>query len=261
MPSVAVGDVTVAYDVQGDERADAFVLVHGSTGGRGHWVQIAPLLAERYRVVTPEYAGGGETTNPDRPLEVDELAEQVLGAVDDAGVSTFHLAGWSLGSVVSAVVAATVPDRVRSLTLSNGWARSDARMRFTFDLWQRLIRTDPDLFARYAFADGLTAQSFEVFGEGVESLLPMMAAGLAPGSVWHAELDGRVDIVDRLDAITAPTLVVGGLEDRWVDVSHSRHLASAIKGARLEELPYGHLVPTEKGPELTALLLEHAQGR
>jgi pimeloyl-ACP methyl ester carboxylesterase len=260
VPSVEIGDVEVAYDVHGDGD-DAFVLVHGSTGGRGHWLQIAPVLAERYRVVVPEYAGGPESPAPPGPLEVDVLAAQVLGAADDAGVARFHLAGWSLGSVVSAVVAATAPERVRSLTLACGWARTDARMRFTFDLWQRLLRADPELFARYAMADGLTAGGFELFGEGIDVMVPMLVAGLAPGAEQHAELDARVDITDRLAAITAPTLVVGGLEDRWVDIAHSRHLASTITDARLEELACGHLVPTEKGPELTALLLEQAEGR
>jgi len=236
--------------------SDAFVLVHGSTGGAGHWLQIAPVLADRYQVLTPEYGQRDEG-----PMEVDGLVAEVLAAVDEAGVDTFHLAGWSLGAVLSAAIAAEVPDRVRTLTLANGWARSDARMRFTFDLWARLLRADTDLFARYAFADGLTAGAFEAFGEGVESLLPMMAAGLSPGSAWHAELDGRIDIEDRLGAIDAPTLVVGGIDDRWVDIRHSHHLAAAITDARLEELECGHLVPTEKGPELTALLLEHAEGR
>src|SRR6187549_3130784 len=100
MPSVRVGDVDVAYEVQGQDAGDAFVLVHGSTGSRATWMQQTPAIAERFKVVLPEYAGGGESTVPDRPLEIDELVAQVLGAVDDAGVDTFHLAGYSLGSCV-----------------------------------------------------------------------------------------------------------------------------------------------------------------
>src|SRR5688500_15811871 len=161
MSSVRVGDVDVAYEVQGS--GDPFVLVHGSTGSRATWMQQTPLLAERFQVVLPEYAGGGASTNPDRPLEVDELVAQVLGAVDDAGVDTFHLAGYSLGAVVGAALAAAEPDRVRTLALVNGWAKTDARMKFTFDLWERLYRADVDLFTRYVLADGLGRDSFELF--------------------------------------------------------------------------------------------------
>ena len=231
---------------------EAFVLVHGSTGGQGHWLQVAPALGERgFDVVTPEYAQGEGD-----PVSADDLATEVLAQVD---AERFHLAGWSLGSVVAAALAANVPDRVRTLTLVNAWARTDARMRFTFDLWRRLLTTDRELFARYTFADGLTAASFEALGDGVEGLVPVSAQMFVPGSVRHIDLDAQVDITDRLGAITAPTLVVGGREDRWVDVAHSRDLAERIAGARLVELDCGHLVPTERAAELVDLLVEHSQ--
>lgn len=221
-------------------------------------MQQTPVLAERFQVVLPEYAGGGASTNPDRPLEVDELVAQVLGAVDDAGVDAFHLAGYSLGAVVVAALAAEHPDRVRSLALLNGWAKTDARMKFTFDLWARLYKADVDLFTRYVLADGLGRDTFELFGDGIDAMIPMTAGQFSSGTAWHAELDGRIDIEDRLGAITAPTLIVGGLSDRWVDIAHSRAMAEAITDARIEELDCGHVSLTEKAPEVTALLLEHA---
>lgn len=256
MPSVRVGDIEVAYEVTGS--GDPFVLVHGSTGSRATWMQQTPTLAERFQVVLPEYAGGGESTTPDRPLEVEELVAQVIGATDAAGVGAFHLAGYSLGAVVVAALAAAHPDRVRTLAIVNGWAKTDARMKFTFDLWERLYESDKDLFTRYVLADGLGRDTFEVFGDGVEAMIPMIADQFSNGSALHAELDSRIDITDRLGDITAPTLVIGGLTDRWVDIAHSRSMASTIKGARLVELDCGHVSLTEKAPEVTALLLEHA---
>jgi len=258
VPRVRVGDVDVAYEVQGE--GEPLVLVHGSTGSGAHWAQVVPGLVDRFRIVLPDYAGGGATTDPGGPLEVDDLAAQVLAVADDVGAERFALAGWSLGAVVAAAAAAAAPERVGSLTLVCGWAVSDARMTFTFDLWRRLIATDRELFARYTFADGATRNLFELMGEGVEALIPVTAAGFSSGADRHADLDGRVDIADRLGAITAPTLVVGGVEDRWVPIEHSRHLASAISGARLVELECGHLVLAERAAELTTLLRGHHGG-
>jgi pimeloyl-ACP methyl ester carboxylesterase len=256
MPSVRVGDVDVAYEVQGD--GDPFVLVHGSTGSRATWMQQTPVLADRFQIVLPEYAGGGESTVPDRPLEIDELVAQVLGACDDAGVDRFHLAGYSLGACVVAALAAEAPERVRSLALVNGWAKTDARMRFTFDLWERLYRADVELFTRYVLADGLGRETFELFGDGVGAMIPVMASQFSPGTPLHAELDSRIDIEDRLARITAPTLVIGGLTDRWVDIAHSRAMAEQIADATLVELDCGHVSLTEKAPEVAQHLLDHA---
>lgn len=247
-----------AYEVTGG--GDHFVLVHGSTGSRATWMQQTPVMAEKYTVVLPEYAGGGETPLPasGEPLTVDLLVSQVLEVCDEVGAERFHLAGYSLGAVVVAELAAKAPDRVRSLALVNGWARTDARMKWTFDLWERLYRADTELFTRYVLADGLGRESFELFGDGVEAMVPMMASQFSSGTAEHANLDARVDVESSLAAITAPTLIIGGLQDRWVDIAHSRSMADAIADSKLVELDVGHVSLTEKAPEVTQLLLDHA---
>jgi len=255
VPSVVVGDVEVAYGVEGT--GDPVVLVHGTTGSRAHWLQQVPVIAASHTVVTPELPGSGETVDAGDPLDIDGVVQCVIAVADAEGFTRFHLAGWSLGAVVAAAVAASVPQRIRTLTLANGWATTDARMKFTFDLWKRLLERDRELFARYVLADGLGVESFELFGAGIEDLVPMTAEGFAPGSDRQLDLDIEIDISSRLTNIVAPTLVVGGTFDRWVDVEHSRKLAAAISGARLVELPCGHLVPTEQATTLNDLLLAH----
>ncbi len=256
MPSVQVGAVEVAYADDGE--GDPLLALHGAATDRTCWDQQVPGLVERFRVLRPEYPGSGATRDPGGRLELGDLVAQAVGVADAVGATRFHLTGWSLGAVVAAAVAATVPDRVRSASLVCGWARTDARMRFTFDLWRRLIVADAELFARYAFADGFTAATFEARGvDGVEVLVREAAAGLAPGSDRHIELDQRVDVTAQLRAIVAPTLVIGGLEDRCVDIAHSRFLAEHIAGAELVELACGHLLPLEQAGELTRMLLEH----
>lgn len=255
MPSVRVGGVEVAYGDDGE--GDPLVLLHGTTSSRVSFDLQMPGLVERFRVLRPEYPGSGETVDHgEGRLDLGDLVVQAIAVADDAGAEQFHVGGWSLGAVVAAGVAAAVPDRVRALTLVCGWARTDARMRFTFDLWRRLFESDHELFGRYLFADGLTAKSFEEYTvEGVEALLPTVVLGV--GSVRQIDLDTRIDITAELARITAPTIVIGGLEDRWVDIAHSRFLAEHIAGAELVELACGHLVPVECADDLTRMLIEH----
>jgi 3-oxoadipate enol-lactonase len=260
MPSVRVGEVDVAYGVDGT--GDPLVLLHGTSSSRVSWMQVAPLLSDRFTVLTPEFPGSGETVDPGGPLEVLDLATQAIAVADAVGAERFHLGGWSLGAVVAAAAASLAPGRVRSLTLVAGWARTDARMRFTFDLWSRLIQTDPGAVRPVRLCgrhDGRGDRGGRARGH--RGLVPITAATLAPGTLRQVELDTRVDITARLAEIKAPTLVVGGVEDRWVDIVHSRHLATAIAGAKLVELPCGHLIPMEQADALAGLIAEHAGGR
>jgi len=57
----------------------------------------------------------------------------------------------------------------------------------------------------------------------------------------------RDDVLGEVGAIAAPTLVLCGEEDIATPVEHSRALAEAIDGARLEMVPAaGHHSPIER---------------
>jgi pimeloyl-ACP methyl ester carboxylesterase len=133
-------------------------------------------------------------------------------------------------------------------------------MRFTFDLWKRLIATDPALFMRYAVADGFTAGAIAGLEPMLEDVVALGATTLAPGSAAQLDLDSVVDITALLEAIASPTLIIGAEQDRWVDVVHSQDLANRIAGSRLEVLPAGHIVIQELAGEVATLLLGHVTG-
>ena len=64
---------------------------------------------------------------------------------------------------------------------------------------------------------------------------------------------------DRLAAITAPTLVIGGADDLSTPVEpHARTIADGIPGARLEVLDAAHLATIESAASASRLISEHA---
>jgi pimeloyl-ACP methyl ester carboxylesterase len=106
-------------------------------------------------------------------------------------------------------------------------------------------------------ADGFTAAMIAMLEPMLDGVIAQGAASIAPGSDAHLDLDERIDIAGLLGSIVAPTLLIGGAEDRWVDISHSRALAAAIGGSRLEALPFGHLVIQEGAGAVAELLHAH----
>lgn len=257
MSTITVGDATVGYAVEGS--GTPLLLIHGTTMNRTGWDMVRAAMPAEYEFVMIELPGSGESSLPDAPITVDAMADQALALMDHLGHARFHVAGYSLGAVAALATAARGGDRVATCTSLCGWATTDARMRFTFGLWRRLIATDPALFMRYAVADGFTAAAIAGLEPMLEDVVTMGAATLAAGSDAQLQLDEVVDIAGDLGRIAAPTLVIGGAEDRWVDVSHSRALGAAIPGARVEVLPAGHLVIQEGAAQVAALLDAHVR--
>lgn len=148
-----------------DGEGKPLILVHGTGGdGEANFDGLLPHLSRR-RVLRPDYAGSGLTVDAAEVLTVDHLVHQVIATVDHAGIDSFDLAGFSLGSAVAVRLAALHPGRVDRLVLIGGFIHAaDPRSRLQFKLWADLARKDPATLARlmmltgfsYAFLSAIT---------------------------------------------------------------------------------------------------------
>lgn len=248
---------SIGHQTTGD--GPAILAFHGTTQSANAWDGVIQLCQEPRTWVVVEFPGSGESPLGDGPLELDRIVADAVALMASLGHERFHVVGYSLGAVAALRCAALHTEAVLSVTSLCGWSRADARMRVTFDLWRKLIEISPELFMHYAIADGYTVGAIEAIEPMIDQVLPLAGTAVQPGSVAHLELDSRVDLEDCLESITAPTLVMGATWDRWVDVSHSHHLAARIKNATLVELPAGHLAITECANEIAERIVAHTR--
>jgi pimeloyl-ACP methyl ester carboxylesterase len=246
---------TIGYQMSGS--GSPVLLFHGTTQAANAWDPVIQATNESRTWVVCELPGSGESSMPTEPIQLDDIVSDAVALMNELGFDKFHVAGYSLGAVAALRCAALHNSEVLSVASLCGWSQSDARMRTTFDLWRRLIAIGPEIFMRYALADGYTVAALELMEPMIEHIIPMAATMVQPGSDAHLDLDIRIDIEDSLPLITAPCLVMGALEDRWVDVTHSRHIASTVAKGTLVELPAGHLVISELSGDVAQLLIQH----
>jgi pimeloyl-ACP methyl ester carboxylesterase len=245
----------IGYNVNGS--GPAVLAFHGTTQAGNAWDQVREACTQERTWIVFEFPGSGESQMPTEPLDLDAIVSDAVALMKYLGHETFHVVGYSLGAVCALHTAAQYKSEVLSVTSLCGWSRSDARMRGTFDLWRRLIAIGPDLFIRYALVDGYTPETLEVIEPMWEGAVAMAASSVQPGSDAHLELDISIDIEEDLSLISSPCLVIGGLQDRWVDISKSRHIAAQITHSSLVELPAGHLVIGEMASEIGSLIANH----
>ncbi|QQM29423.1 alpha/beta hydrolase [Martelella lutilitoris] len=245
----------VAYRLDGVGRT--VVLVHGTGGdSEGNWGEIAPALSKNYQVLRPDYSGSGQTKDDGRALTVEFLSDQVLAAVDDAGIASFAVVGFSLGAAIAARIAADHPDRVSDLVLIAGFLQTDSRLKLQFELWRDLIETDRKAMARLILLTGFSPDALSSWGiDGVSQA----AGDIVDTQDWQGmarqvALDLSLDVSDTIEKIEARTLVIGNTYDHMVAPSHSRKLAAALQDSAYAELPSGHLVPMER-PDLVSDLI------
>ncbi|MFD7666160.1 alpha/beta fold hydrolase [Streptomyces sp. NPDC059788] len=240
--------------------APGILLAHGATGtiADNYGALIPALAATGHTVVAPDYPGSGRTPRADGPLALDALADAVVAEAVTAGVETFTLIGFSLGTAVSVRAAARHPERVRGLVLTAGLARPDHRTDIWIDLWLRLLeRGDYAGFAQARALSGLSPQALNTLPPAeLAAALDADPDGPPAGSAEQAALVKEVDTTGDLAGITVPTLVIATTEDQLIHPSHSRYLAEHIPGAEYAEIATGHVPMAEREEEWEGMILK-----
>ena len=113
-----IGGVEVYYKDQGE--GPAILMIHGSRSTLRTWDRVAPELLDRYRVIRYDLPPNG-LSGPvsDEAVNRLEPADLAAGLLDHAGVRQVTCVGVSSGGTTCMYLAATYPDRVNRLIMSN----------------------------------------------------------------------------------------------------------------------------------------------
>jgi pimeloyl-ACP methyl ester carboxylesterase len=252
MTIIAAAGTQVAYATVGD--GPGLVLVHGtSIDARANFGHVVERFSDRWQVISPDYAGCGDSTLPDGDFELGVLVEQITAAIRHAGNGPVDLVGDSLGAVVAAATAASHPELVRKLVLVAGWAdSSDPRHQLVFGTWARLTSLDPELANRYVMSLAVDPRFLTSLGH--ETIAAFLKQPAPPHTRRRIELGRRIDIRQMAREIMAPTLVVRGSHDYLIPGYQTLALHEAIRNSRCMEIDSGHAAFLEKADVLVPLI-------
>ena len=217
---------------------------------------------DRYRLTVVDNRGVGQSSLPDGPFGVADMAADAAALLDHLGIGRAHVAGFSMGGAIAQELALGRPELVRSLALVGTWARGDRFVNAVFESWAWMAGVaDDDRSFIEAFLPWCYAPALYDDGR-IDAIVEAMLANPHPQSTEAFQRSARAikehDTLDRLGGIEAPTLVISGRGGLDPDPPRfSRQLAAAIPGARLVELAGRAHQPFQEAPaEFDALVDE-----
>jgi pimeloyl-ACP methyl ester carboxylesterase len=206
---------------------------------------------------------------PRAPYALQDMALDALGILDALGVDQAHLLGVSMGGMISQRIAATAPQRVRSLTSVMSSSGAPGLPGPRGDV-ARILMTRP----RSSQPDDVVAQTLKVFAligspayaqdmpAFEQHLRDSVRRDYHPNGVLRQMLaimgdKGRHKLLEK---IQCPTLVIHGAADPLVPIACGRDTAQRIADARFEAIEgMGHDWPPGVAQRLSALIIPHLQ--
>ena len=170
------------------------------------------------------------------------MAEDSVALLDALDVDTCHLSGLSLGAAIAAQIAIAFPERVQTLQLHAGWAKTHGYAKMYFGMLGRWLNEGGlDLYYESALLYLFPPDFITANYDQVMTVLDNMKKNSSPIEGMRGQLDANMshDIADHLGKISAPTLVTVGEIDMCLPPSFSRELADGIENSELIIFPGG----------------------
>ncbi len=121
--TVKVGDLDIFYREAGPKDAPVVLLLHGFPTSSQMFRNLIPQLADKYRVIAPDYPGYGNSSMPPRDkfaYTFDNLAEVVEKFTEKLELKKYALYVQDYGAPVGYRIASKHPDRVTAIVVQNG---------------------------------------------------------------------------------------------------------------------------------------------
>ena len=234
--TVTIADTEMEY-IRFGTGQKVLVMLPGLGDGLRTMKGTALPMAAMYRMFAKDftvYAFSRRSLIPEGSTTRD-MAGDVAAAMDVLGIKKAHIFGVSMGGMIAQHLAADFPEKIDKLILAVTCAGPNPIMVSAIEAWLDYARRGDHT----ALMDSnLQLIYSEEYYRKNKWTIPLIGKLTQPKSYDRFFKQSQACLThnsqDRLAAITAPTLVIGGEQDRVLGCAPSRDIAAAIPGARLK---------------------------
>jgi pimeloyl-ACP methyl ester carboxylesterase len=203
----------------GGGKGPVLVFLHEGLGCIALWRDVPARCCERlgFPAIVYDRQGHGRSDPPDGPRTMrylhEEAEEQLPALLDALGIADAVLIGHSDGGTIALLFAASFPKRVKALVTLAAHVFVEG---ITIDGIEATVRA-------YA-AGGLGARLERHHGEGTDALFHAWA------DTWLAPWFRQWNVEDCLPRVTAPVLIMQGVDDRYGTPRQIKAIARGLAG-------------------------------
>jgi pimeloyl-ACP methyl ester carboxylesterase len=237
MPQVKVNDISMNYESQGS--GEPLVLIPYLAADNACYAFQVADYAKHFTCISVDPRGAGLTDKPAGLYSTQMLADDIAAFMQAIGVERAHVSGLSLGAATGIWLAGKYPERVKSLSLHSGWARTDTYLKVVVEGWQTMAKGSasvtemviqgifpwcftPELYA--AKADYIVSLAAFVRGRPVQPLDAFLRQSNAV--IAH-------DAQSQLARIKTPTQITFGRRDVVTSTRFADTLMNGVGGSEM----------------------------
>lgn len=238
MPKLAPDGTT--FELSGPPGSPVVVLIHGLGLNRLAWQWHESAMSNRYRVLTYDLLGHGDSAAPTSRPSLSLFSMQLRHLLDHLGTKECAIVGFSLGGMINRRFALDHPDRVRALAILNSpHARSPRAQKEVESRAAQTAEGGPAATIGSTINRWFTTE-FQAAEPDTVSLVRQWV--LANDTLIYAQCrqvlaHGVTELIRPITPISTPTLVMTAERDSGSTPAMARAIAAEIPGAQTIIVP------------------------
>ena len=238
MPKIRANQITINYEQQGS--GDPLILIPYLSADHACYAFQVADYAKHFTCISLDLRGTGESDKPEGGYSTEVLADDVAAFMQALGIQRADVSGLSLGAAVGMWLGAKYPDKVRSLSLHSGWAKTDPFMKTVVEGWQvmaQALGSVPEMVIKAIFPWCLTPELYASKPDYIQSLADFVRSRPAQSVAAFNQQSNAViahDVEAQLDRISAPTQITFGRQDVVTSTRFADRMTGSIRGSELE---------------------------
>ncbi len=230
-----INDIELFYEIKGT--GEPLLLISGLSNNHSSWSLLLPSLTQEYQVIYLDNRGAGQTSAPDYPYTIQQMANDAAQLLEKIGIDKVHIVGHSMGGQIAQEFAIAYPEKTLSLILLSTWSQGDTHFHHVIESWGDIYgKVEMELYYKIVLP-WIFSHNFYAMPKVINQLI---AWGI--NYPWQPTIHGvyhqsrailNNNTRERLVNIHCPTLVWVCQQDILTPVTFSEQLAQGIPNAKL----------------------------
>jgi len=219
------------------EEREFVLFIHGAGGGQYTWSFQKGFFEKHFNPIIIELPGHGESEG-EGENEIGTYAEHVHGFLKALHLSKVFLVGHSMGGAIVQTMALRYPEVIKGIVLVG----TGVRLRVFPMILEGIKKNFEETVKKIHQFSFSPRAPHDLIEKGMAEMLRCQP------EVLHGDFSAcdRFDVMNEVEKINLPTLILCGDEDQLTPVKYSQFLHNRIEGSKLEVIPNaGHMVMME----------------
>lgn len=254
---ITVGGNRIRY-LEGEDNGPNLILVHGLGSQAERWSDVLPYLSRNYHVIAPDLIGFGFSDKPQVDYTPKFFVKFVFDFLEELKIKETILIGSSLGGqIVAESAAASENDTIQKIVLVS----PTGTMRTTNPTLDAYVMAA--LYPRYdsirTAYQMMSGKNNNIENVTIERFRTAMSQPNAKMSFLSSVISFKhwPAITQRLQLISAPTLLIWGRNDSMIPIDFANDYVSGLKNCQFEVMEgCGHRPHVEEPKKFSEIILK-----